>query len=142
MHRWCSLHPIMDRLLADMLPHTDIASFVRPQMLGLLLDRWYGDQPRTTALRQTLFYCLSHLQPEHVELIDAAHKKQLYFELQRKRNDPYLVCAILKGLAGIEDRTPVADIILLADGKRSAVEFPQIQTAAREYLLALDNCLL
>ena len=137
MHRWYSLHPLMDKFLAEMLPQTEVSSAIRAEMLGALMRRWYSDEPRTTALRLSLLYCLGHLQPEHAELVSTAQRKQLYFELQRKRNDPYLVCAVLKGLAGIEDRTPVPEVILLADGKRSATEFPAIQTAAREYLLAL-----
>lgn len=137
MHRWVSLHPLMDKALVSTLAHTEVSSAARAEVLGILLRRWYGDEPRTTALRQTLLYCLSHLQPEHAILVSDAHRKQLYFELQRKRNDPYLVCAILRGLAGIEDRTPIADVLLLADGKQSAAEFPQIQAAARAYLLAL-----
>ncbi len=127
----------MDKALGDLLPRTDVPLEIRVNALSLLLERWYSDQPRTTTLRQSLLYCLSHLQLEHASLISAAHRKELYFELQRKRNDPYLVCAILKGLAGIEDRSPVADVLLLVEGRRSAAEFPQIQTAAREYLLAL-----
>ena len=131
----------MDKALGDLLPRKDVPPEIRVKILNLLLERWYSDQPRTTTLRQALLYCLSHLQSEHAGLIRAAHRKEFYFELQRNRNDPYFVCTILKGLAGIEDRSPVSDVLLLADGKRSAAEFPQIQTAAREYLLTLGYTL-
>ncbi len=129
----------MDRALESMLSAT--ADAAAPTMIPLLLNRWYSDRERTMALRRMLLRCLCRLQPEHADLVSTAHRKELYFELQRTRNDPYLVCAILRGLAGIEDHTPVHDVIVLAHGSRSAAEFPEIQAAAREYLLALGYTL-
>lgn len=108
-----------------------------PRPISFLLSRWYSDRERTMALRRMLLRSLCHLQPEHFELVTEAQRKQLYFELQRKRNDPYLVSAILKGLAGIEDRDAIPYIVPLAEGLRSAAEFPQVQVTARECLFRL-----
>jgi hypothetical protein len=109
-----------------------------PPSIDLLLSQWYSDQERTVALRRMLLHSLSHLQREHADLVNAEHRREIYFELKRKRNDPYLVCAILKAVMSIEDHTPVYDVIQLAYGNRSAAEFPQIQAAAHEYLTRLN----
>jgi hypothetical protein len=127
--------PALDRALEE-LQLSD--SGLPPAGIDLLLNRWYSDRERTVALRRMLLHCLRNLQPEHAALVSAEHRKELYFELKRKRNDPYLVCAILKALMQIEDHTPVYDVIQLASGSRSAAEFPQIQAAAHEYLIKLN----
>jgi hypothetical protein len=132
----------MDRALEAMALSANLqCSAASPPPIDILLSRWYSDQERTTSLRGMLLHSLSYLQPEHAALVSAAQRKQLYFELQPKRNDPYLVCAILKGLAQIKDHTPVYDVIVLGNGGRSAAEFPQIQAAARVYLVSLGYSL-
>jgi hypothetical protein len=109
-----------------------------PRPIHFLLNRWYSDKERTVTLRPMLLHCLRLLGPEHADLLNGKHRRELYFELKRKRNDPYLVCAILKALMNIEDHAPVYDVIQLAYGNRSAAEFPQIQAAAHEYLIKLN----
>jgi hypothetical protein len=131
----------MDRALEQMLRSSQDQGPERAcppaTLISLLLKRWYSDQERSAALRRMLLHCLSHLEPEHAEQLRHEHRQQLYFELQRKRNDPYLVTAILRGLAGMEDTAAIPYVVPLAEGKRSAAEFPQLQAAARECLFKL-----
>lgn len=103
-------------------------------LVAHLLDLWYRDDARTETLRRLLLTHLRRLRPEDAPHLTASHYERLCFELSRRRNDPYLVTAILVGLTGLGDRSALSLVRPLAEGRGSAVGQPQVQEAARTYL--------